>query len=498
MSFRICLLLLVELWACCWGERLKPTSYPIFSEKPFALVWNAPTEDCRPRYGVTLNLKQFQVTASPNEGFVGQKLTIFYKDRLGLYPYHTEKGQPVNGGIPQLAHLREHLAKMPEGMDKYIRDAQSSGLAVIDWEEWRPLWARNWDGKDIYRNVSRSMIAQKNVHWTAEQVEGVAQEEFEASAKQFMLQTLRTARSLRPNQLWGYYLFPDCYNHDYKNSLKDYTGRCPDVEISRNDQLDWLWEESTALYPSIYMGTVLRSSESGRQFVRNRVKEAIRLASVGEGLARPVFVRSSESGRQFVRNRVKEAIRLASVGEGLARPVFVYTRPTYSNGLELLSQMDLVYTIGESAALGAAGLIFWGDATHASSSASCGVLRDTLQGTLGSYLLNVSTAAQLCSGSRCNLNGRCVRLNPNTNTYLHLNARSFQITQEEGSLKVKGELSSADRDDFRRDFICQCYSGYSGDSCAVQEAGAQRGAALCLTPTIAALLAVLALQVLLQ
>ncbi|XP_058856077.1 hyaluronidase-2-like [Acipenser ruthenus] len=464
LSFRICLLLLAELWACCWGERLKLTSYPIFSQKPFALVWNAPTEDCRPRYGVTLNLKQFQVTASPNEGFVGQKLTIFYKDRLGLYPYHTEKGQPVNGGIPQLAHLGEHLAKMPEGMDKYIRDSQSSGLAVIDWEEWRPLWIRNWDTKDVYRNISRSMIAQKNPGWTKEQLNKMAQVEFEASAKEFMLQTLRMAKSLRPNQLWGYYLFPDCYNHDYKNSLKDYTGRCPDVEISRNDQLDWLWEESTALYPSIYMGTVLRSSESGRQFVRNRVKEAI---------------------------------RLASVGEGLARPVFVYTRPTYSNGLELLSQMDLVYTIGESAALGAAGLIFWGDATHASSSASCGVLRDTLQGTLGSYLLNVSMAAQLCSSSRCSLNGRCVRLNPNTNTYLHLNARSFQITQEEGSLKVKGELSSADKDDFRRDFICQCYSGYSGDSCVVQEAGARRGAALCMTPSIAALLAVLALQVLL-
>lgn len=32
--------------------------------------------------------------------------------------------------------------------------------------------------------------------------------------------------------------------------------------------------------------------------------------------------------------------------------------------------MDLVWTIGESVALGAAGIIFWGDSTYASSNVS--------------------------------------------------------------------------------------------------------------------------------
>ncbi|MGH0169206.1 UNVERIFIED_CONTAM: hypothetical protein FKN15_056345 [Acipenser sinensis] len=252
-AWHLCFMVAMLAGSCCC-QTLKPTRYPIFTHKPFLLAWNAPTQNCEPQYGVTLNLAVFDLVASPNEGLVGQKLTIFYKTRLGLYPYYTNEGVAVNGGIPQLAILRDHLAKMPEWMDRYIPEHRSEGLAVIDWEEWRPQWARNWDAKDIYRN------------------------------------------------------------------------------------------------------------------------------------------------------------------------------------------------------------------------ASCGVVQGAMQGMLGSYLLNVSTAAQLCSGSRCNLNGRCVRLNPNTNTYLHLNARSFQITQEEGSLKVKGELSSADRDDFRRYFICQCYSGYSGDSCAVPNA----------------------------
>ena len=106
--------------------------------------------------------------------------------------------------------------------------------------------------------------------------------------------------------LWGFYLFPDCYNHDYRRTLENYTGRCPDVEEVRNDRLKWLWTESTALFPSIYMSSVLKSSASGRQFVRNRVKEGM---------------------------------RLASSGDGLARPVFVYARPTYSNSLELLTEV---------------------------------------------------------------------------------------------------------------------------------------------------------------
>lgn len=223
-----------------------------------------------------------------------------------MYPYFESDKTPVNGGLPQVSSLTRHLEKMPDGVQKYIREPEAKGLAVIDWEEWRPLWIRNWETKDIYRKHSRQLVLQKNPTWPPEQVAKVAQQEFEMSARKFMLETLKHAKNLRPNQLWGFYLFPDCYNHDYRRTLENYTGRCPDVEVARNEQLKWLWTESTALFPSIYMGTVLRSSASGRQFVRNRVKEGM---------------------------------RLASSGDGLARPVFVYTRPTYTNSLEQLTEV---------------------------------------------------------------------------------------------------------------------------------------------------------------
>ncbi|TMS19348.1 Hyaluronidase-2 [Larimichthys crocea] len=93
------LLLTVLLWDRLCASGLKPTRWPLYSQKPVILVWNAPTEDCFPRHGIRLQLDNFQIVASPNEGFVRQNLTIFYKDRLGLYPYYEADETPVNKGL---------------------------------------------------------------------------------------------------------------------------------------------------------------------------------------------------------------------------------------------------------------------------------------------------------------------------------------------------------------------------------------------------------------
>ncbi|TRY86847.1 hypothetical protein DNTS_025614 [Danionella cerebrum] len=422
------------------AEVLKSTRWPLYPKKPLVLVWNAPSENCKLYHKVHFQLNQFHLVASPNEGLTKHNLTIFNKDRLGLYPYF-EGVTGINGGLPQLASLTQHLEKIPEGVEKHIQDPLASGLAVIDWEEWRPLWIRNWDAKDIYKSQSRRLVALKNPTWTSIQISKVAQQEFEISSRKFMQETLRMAKSLRPHQLWGFNLFPDCYNHD-RNSLESYTGRCPDVEVARNDQLKWLWTESTGLFPAIHLSAGLRSTSSGRQFVRNRVKEAMRLASVGEGLARPVFVN---------------------------------TRPTYGNELEVLTEIDLVSTIGESVSLGAAGIILWGDEAYASSNASCSSLNQYLRGPLGRYLLNVSTAAEQCSRSQCGSNGRCLRRLPDSDTYLHLDPKTHSILEQGGSMVVRGHLSVDDEQRFIEDFQCQCFSGFQGERCDYEDPLQQRG-----------------------
>lgn len=434
---------------------IKQTRWPIYSQKPVLLAWNAPTQECAPRHGVTLSLDQFHIVASPNEGFVRQNLTIFYKERLGLYPYYDSGGRAVNGGLPQLASLTEHYEKMPEGVQKYIREPQAKGLAVIDWEEWRPLWIRNWDIKHIYRSKSREMVAEKNPTWTPEKVGKVAQQDFELWAQKFMLGTLKLAKNLRPNQLWGFYLFPDCYNHDYRGGLQHYTGQCPDLEMFRNDQLNWLWMECTALFPSVYMGSALRST---------------------------IY------GRLFVRNRVKEAMRLASVGDGLARPVFVYTRPTYIGQMTLLTETDLVSTIGEIVALGAAGVIFWGDTSYANSEASCSTLDEYLKGPLGRYLLNVSTAAEQCSQELCKSHGRCLRQVQDSDVYLHLSPLTHKISSQHGKLEVTGAPGQAELAVFHTQFKCQCYSGYRGDNCVQKEKGKNRASSVLGTSSLCLLL----------
>ncbi|XP_009949495.1 PREDICTED: LOW QUALITY PROTEIN: hyaluronidase-2-like, partial [Leptosomus discolor] len=381
--------------------------------RPFLVAWNVPTQDCKPRFQVSLDFSLFDLHASPNEGFVGQNLTIFYKERLGLYPYYTSQRVAINSGVPQNSSLSEHLARLHEGISKYIRSPAKEGLGGIR----QPTWSR-------------------------EEVNKQAVFEFESAAQQFMVSTLRVAKSFRPKQLWGFYLFPDCYNHDYSKNKESYTGQCPDVEKTRNDQLAWLWRESMALYPSIYLDLLLASTPNSRKFVRARVVEAMRISQQHH--------------------------------DGYSLPVFVYTRPTYIRKLDVLSQPDLISTIGESAALGAAGAIFWGDADYTKNRNSCQILKDYLEGDLGRYIVNVTTAAQRCSTVLCQGRGRCLRQDSTADVFLHLNSTSFQLRRRDGDdpqrplFWAEGQVSPADTLFLRTHFRCQkTYQGWQGSSCQV-------------------------------
>lgn len=427
----------------------KPTIRPIYSQRPFVVGWNAPTQECPPRHDVPFDLRLFDFNASPNEGFVDQKLTIFYKERLGYYPYYNENNASVYGGVPQNASISSHLSWMQEGLKKYInKTVDEEGLAVIDWEEWRPIWLRNWNAKDIYRQSSRKLVAAHHPSWPREDINKQAQYEFETAARNFMEQTLLHARNFRPRQLWGFYLFPDCYNHNYLVNWESYTGQCPDVESSRNDQLYWLWEASTALFPSIYLDPSVASSAQGRLFVHFRVKEAMRIANKHH--------------------------------KDYALPVYVYSRPTYIKRLDPLSQMDLISTIGESAAQGAAGVIFWGDAEYAKNAESCLKVKSYLEESFGEYIVNVTTAAELCSNFLCSKNGRCLRQDNKTNSFLHLNPASFRIVHAQKDVNAstpiwaEGRLSEEDKRYLSSNFHCQCYMDWYGDRCGTQRSTGNR------------------------
>nr|XP_009671388.1 PREDICTED: hyaluronidase-3 isoform X3 [Struthio camelus australis] len=390
------------------GESAAPK--PIAGGQPFAVVWNVPTGRCWHRFGVDLPLGNYGIVENLGGQFAGQNITIFYKNQFGLYPYLSRQGIPRNGGIPQRVPLRTHLGRVAGDIHLRLQPA-FRGLAVVDWEEWRPLWARNWGAKRIYQVASERWVWDRHPHLPAPWRLRLAQEEFEQAAQALMEQTLLLGKTLRPEGLWGFYRFPDCFNSNWAKEA-NYTGQCRPAEVLRNNQLRWLWAASAALSPSIYLPLMLP------QGLRHR----------------------------YVHHRLREALRVAAFGATGILPIIAYSRLSYRRSPRFLGLADLVHTIGESAALGASGLVLWGDMSYSRSAESCASLRHYLVSTLGPYVANVTAAAWECSYRQCHGHGRCVRRQPHElASFLHLSN-----WLDEGLWAP---------------FRCHCYHGWEGKGC---------------------------------
>lgn len=268
---------LLLLFHAAFGQ--KPAKLPLISRKPFIAAWNAPLDLCTIKYNISANLDRlFHIHGSPRADWTGQNVTIFYANRLGYYPHYTPQGTAVHGGLPQNSSLDLHLMKAYQDINHFIPAEDYRGLAVIDWEFWRPQWSRNWHKKDIYRQKSRELTARAYVNVTAAQVEELARRRFEKSARAFMQKTIQLGTHLRPNGLWGFYLYPDCHNYNLHD--QNYTGYCPLLERLRNDELVWLWNSSTALFPSVAIRKSHTNSISNLQFSQHRIRESLRIASL--------------------------------------------------------------------------------------------------------------------------------------------------------------------------------------------------------------------------
>lgn len=271
---------------------------------PFLTVWNAPTASCLSQYGVDLDLGMFSIVHNQNETFMGGNITIFYAEKLGLYPRYSADFEAINGGVPQNSSLDEHLRVASDNIRTYIPDRDFQGLAVVDWESWRPIWERNWDSKQVYWRGSKALVRARHPDWSPEQVEAKARVEFEEAGRKFMEETMKLGQKARPNGLWGYYGFPNCYNY-YSDKSTSYTGECPAVELKRNDELFWLWNVSSALYPDIYLSLELR------------------------GLHKEVLL--------YTHHRIQEAKRAAAQVAPSVLPVLPYARIVYTYTLDFLS-----------------------------------------------------------------------------------------------------------------------------------------------------------------
>ncbi|AWP09387.1 putative hyaluronidase-3-like [Scophthalmus maximus] len=396
---------------------------PVLPDRPFVVVWNMPTSRCHRRFNVHLNLGDFDIVENPKQRFQGQQMTIFYRDRLGKYPYLSRGGREVNGGLPQLGDLDAHLSLGVTQMSSALQP-DFAGLAVIDWEEWRPLWERNFGSKMKYRRLSKLQVSQERPDLPDRALTSLARQKFEEGARKFMGETLRLAVRDHPKGLWGFYGFPACFNKHKRKTDKSYTGRCRRGTRQQNDRLSWLWSRSTALYPSIYLSPRLAGSVDAALMVRHRLLEALRVAALWHH------------------------------GSKHTTPVLPYARVAFTHTLTFLNQTDLVHTLGESASLGSAGVVLWGELKFAKSKDQCILLRDYIHTVLGPFVRSLRSATQRCSFQLCHGNGRCTRRRP---------ASGHMVCPGQALLLDPHDSTSIKS--FHSHFMCQCYQGWTGQGC---------------------------------
>ena len=411
-------LFLVLLFCLCWTSgsnyavrRPPQVLAPSLPGWPFVPVWLGKTSRCWDIYGVDLGLGLYDVVHNKNETWWGEYIVTM--GQIGLYPYidnySNHPGHSYNGGIPQLGNLTAHLAQVEVDIQEKIPNEHFRGLALIDWEAWKPVWGRNWDSREIYQNKSIELVEHQHPDWPRNEVLHEAIRHFELAAQLWMEKTIEKVKSLRPDGFWGYYEFPGCFNGKDRNGH-----HCSQTTIDMNNQIQWLFNVSTALYPSIY-----------------------------------VYHDYINYTLQFKYN-ILEALRVDSKRE-VAIPIYPYALFSYGRDKSYVSYQDLIETVGQSADLGMAGIVFWGDSYQEGSYEVCVNLQQYIKKTLGPYVLNVTQASQNCSMYLCNGNGRC-----------YVPSDYYFSVQEE--VGFAGFLGS-DWVQFQECFKCQCYVGWSGVSC---------------------------------
>ncbi|XP_029135670.2 glyco_hydro_56 domain-containing protein [Labrus bergylta] len=397
---------------------------PLLSGQPFIIFWGIPDSSCSGRPDVrTFGIER--------EG----RVAVFYEDTLGNYPYFADKDTPINGGLPQNTRLDNHIQKTQQDLETALPAPRYLGLGVLRWADWIPQWSRNREKQAMYLEASRKLLKAFFPNWTPEEVEKWSKVDFEAAAQSVMMETLREVRRLRPKALWGVSPYPSCYNGEpAQTMLANYTGQCPAAEKALNNELLWLWKRCSALFPLLTLEKMQGGTPGGRLYLSSQIKEAIRVSS----LSRTAF----------------------------DLPVFPLVKSVYASTNTFLSQADLVSTIGESAAMGTAGVVIW-ERSETKTERECQELAEFVRTVLGPYTLNVTTAAALCSASLCQGKGRCVRQDPGSSAFLHLPPPLEvveKVTEKAEAAKATDQPDTdtkpADPDPaelWKKDFQCQWY-----------------------------------------
>lgn len=102
----------------------------------FSVIWNVPAHGCEAR--TPFHLDRWGIVENgQGDEWMGDNMTLMYS--FGDWPTIAADGTRNNGGIPQLGNLSAHLEKAQADIVAAIPDPNFSGVAVIDFESWRPV-----------------------------------------------------------------------------------------------------------------------------------------------------------------------------------------------------------------------------------------------------------------------------------------------------------------------------------------------------------------------
>jgi hyaluronoglucosaminidase len=381
----------------------------------FEAFWNVPSFACD-ELGFDMDPRDYGIHANEHQKNYGTEVVTFYEQFLGIYPHISQKYNKTtgetqnilyNGGIPQNVNLDDHLAKAAKDIQKAIPDPKFNGLAVIDYEGWRPLWQLNWYTRIVYRTESERHARQLFPYASDKSITSIAKRLFNTAAKKYMVETIRLLRRMRPLARVGFFDYPIC---NYDAGEKGET-ECVIKFDTFNQNLEWMYRESNALFPPIYLYKLDRDFEKRQRYIYAKVV-----------MTKRVLLKM-----------------------GLDLPIYVYTKFEYNtypgsteNRSNLYTEQDLCNTMHYAAELGAHGAVFWSTSNNMAD--RCSLISEYINDTLKPFVLNSIARLDECSQKICNGNGECTLLDAAK------------------PIDCKAPLQKSR-------YTCECHKGYMGSNC---------------------------------
>nr|C0HKM3.1 RecName: Full=Hyaluronidase conohyal-P1; AltName: Full=Hyaluronoglucosaminidase; Flags: Precursor [Conus purpurascens] len=368
-------------------------------DRPFYVVWNHP-DTCK-RNRIPLHLDHYGFIFNKNRLFLGEEIQTLYN--TGLWPNISETGEFFNGGLPQLFTHHDY-SETVEILGRY-RTENFTGLGILDFEEWRAIYDTNFGIMRKYQDESIKLAKQRYPSYNKKELTMVAEQEWDQAAREIMSTKLAIGQALMPGGHWGYYGYPRTWGSKRNTQL-------------RNNRIDWLWRQSTGLYPSIYIKDP------------NMTESAI---------------------AEFVSGNVEEAVRVQDEFSPPNTPIYPYAM--LQSGDHIFFQVDhLKISLGLPAKMGTSGVILWASSNrYKNATRQCSRMRVHIDNVLGPYVENLTQVMADCSTTLCGGHGRCVH-----------NSHDV-LLGETDSQRLSGLCTP--RHSRFRDYHCRCYSDWEGACC---------------------------------